>query len=191
MASSDWQVVYDGEGSVVFDVDGILMTPKLATASSETHAALLLSQKTLTQPLQNFKATITFSNIAQLRTGSTPNAWEVFWVFFNYTHDGNGKKKTNYALVKPNGIEIGKAFDEVGQEFLLTNATPTLPIGTTTTLTITKSGTHVTILLDGVLAADYESLAPPKDIYDVPGAIGLYCEDAQVRVSEVVVEVLP
>lgn len=191
MTAADWQVVYDGEGAVAFDADGILMTPKAATSADETHAALLLSQKTLTQPLQNFKATITFTNISQLRTGSAPNGWEVFWVFFNYTLDGNGKKKTNYVVLKPSGTEIGKAFDEVGQEFLLTNATPTIQIGTAYTMTITKNGTHVTVLLDGVLAAEFESGASPEDLYDVPGSIGLYCEDAQVRVSSVVIEVLP
>lgn len=191
MTAADWQVVYDGEGTVVFDTDGILMTPKAATAAGETHATLLLSKKSLTQPVQNFKATITLTNISQLRTGSAPNAWEVFWVFFNYTLDGNGKKKTNYALLKPSGAEIGKAFDEVGQEFLLTGVTPTIQIGTAYTMTITKDGTRVTILLDGVLAAEFESAAPPKDLYDVPGSIGLYCEDAQVRVSSVVIEVLP
>lgn len=191
LTAAEWPVVYDGEGAVVFDTDGILMTPKAATAAGETHAALLLSQVTLTQPLQNFKATITYTNVSQLRTGSAPNAWEVFWVFFNYALDGVGKKKTNYVLVKPSGIEIGKAFDEVGQEFLLTNATPTIQIGTPYTLTITKNGPHVTILLDGVLAADFESAVAPKDLYDVPGAIGLYSEDAQVRVSSVVIEALP
>lgn len=191
LTAAEWPVVYDGEGTVVFDTDGILMAPKVATAASETHAALLLSQLTLTQPVQNFKATITYTNVSQLRTGSAPNAWEVFWVFFNYTLDGVGKKKTNYVLVKPSGIEIGKAFDEVGQEFLLTHATPTIQIGTPYTLTITKNGPRVTILLDGVLAAEYESAAVPKDLYDVPGAIGLYSEDAQVRVSSVVIEALP
>lgn len=190
LTASDWQVVYDGDGTVTFDADGILMTPKAATSSSETHAALLLSQKTLTQPLQNFKATITYTNIAQLRTG-TPNAWEVFWFFFNYTLAANGKKETNYVVLKPSGVEIGKAFDEVGQEFLLANSLPAIQIGETHTVTVTKDGPRVTILLDGVLAAEYESAASPKDLYDVPGSIGLYIEDAQVRVSAVTIERLP
>lgn len=191
MTAADWDVISNGEGSVTFDADGILMKPMAATVPGETHGAWLLAKSTESQLLQNFKATITYTNVSQLRTGSAPNAWEVFWVFFNYTLDGVGKKKTNYVLVKPSGIEIGKAFDEVGQEFLFTDSSPIVAIGNTYTLTITKNGPHVTILLDGVLAADFESAAAPKQLYDTPGAIGLYSEDAQVRVSSVVIEVLP
>lgn len=193
MKATDWDIISDGEGTVTFDADGILMTPKVATASDQTHAIWLLAKSTESKLLQNFKATIKYTNIAQLRTGSAPNAWEVFWLFFNYTVDGFGKKVTNYAMIKPSGTEVGRAFDEKGQEFLVTNGTPTLQIGTTHTLTVTKSGPNVKILHDGVLAADFTSEAAPSVnyIYDVPGAIGLYTEDAQVRVSSVVIEALP
>lgn len=192
MTAADWQIVFDGEGSVVFDANGILLTPK-AAIPGETHATLLLSKKTLSHPLKNFKMKVTLRNIAQLRVG-TPNPWEVFWIFFNYTLDTVGKKKTNYALIKPNGIEIGKAFNEVDQEFLLTENTPSVQIGTTYTMTLTKSSSHITVLLNDVLAGDYESVSIPPgplDFYDVPGAIGLYCEDAQVRILSAVLTELP
>lgn len=193
LTAADWDIISNGEGTVTFDADGILMTPKAATASDVTHAIWLLAKSTESKLLQNFKATIKYTNIAQLRTGSEPNGWEVFWLFFNYTVDGVGKKVTNYATIKPSGTEVGRAFDEKGQEFLVTNGTPTLQIGTTHTITVTKNGTNVKVLHDGVVAADFTSEVAPsaKYIYDVPGSIGLYCEDAQVRVSSVVIEALP
>lgn len=190
MAAADWQIESVGEGSVIFDADGILLIPKSAIVPGETHASLLLSIKTLSQPLQNFEMKVTVTNLEQLRVGS-PNPWEFFWVFFNYTLDNSGKKKTNYALVKPTGIEIGKAFNHDGQKFLLTQSTPSIQMGATYTLTIIKKGTRVTLLLDDKPAADYESTDAEKNIYDVPGAIGLYSEDARVRIRSVVLNALP
>lgn len=192
LTALDWDVVSDGEGSVTFDADGILMTPKVATTSGETHGAWLLAKTTEATPLQNFKATITYTTVSQLRTGTAPNPWEVFWLFFNYTTDSNGKKQTNYVMIKTNGTEMDRAYDEADQEFLVTNSAPTLQIGSAHTMTVTKSGTHVTVLLDDQPAADFTSEASPsaKYIYDIPGAIGLYTEDAQVRVSSVKVESL-
>lgn len=192
LTAADWDVVSDGEGAVVFDADGILMTPKVATAPSETHGAWLLAKSTETTPLQNFKATITYTNVAQLRTGSAPDPWEVFWLFFNYTLGSDGKKQTNYVVIKTNGTEMGRAYSETAQEFLVTNGSPTVSIGNAHTIIVTKIGTTVTVTFDGAQAFSFTSAASPstKYIYDVPGAIGLYTEDAQVRVSSVTVEAL-
>lgn len=191
---TDWQVVSVGEGEVTFDPrQGILMNPKPSAAlpSNETHATLLLAKESLKHPLRNFEATVTFTNVAQLREGE-PNDWEVFWLFFNYTLDAAGKKKTNYVTIKPKtGVEIGRAFDEVGQEFLLTDNKSTIQVGTTHTIKVTKKGPHVAIQLDGKPVAHYRSAANPKYIYDVRGAIGLYSEDAAVRVSKVTIKPLP
>jgi hypothetical protein len=192
LTAADWDVVSDGEGTVVFDANGILMTPKVATAPSVTHGAWVLAKSTETSPIQNFKATITYTNVAQLRTGSAPNPWEVFWVFFNYTLGSDGKKQTNYVMVKTNGTEMGRAFSETSQEFLVTNSVPVISIGDAHTIIVTKTGTTVTVTFDGAPAFSFTSAASPstKYIYDVPGSIGLYTEDAQVRVSSVIIESL-
>lgn len=190
IARKDWQVVSDGYGTVTFDpVRGIVMTPKAASPSDPdgTHASLLLSTQTLRKPLKDFEATVTFTNEAQLREGAPPNAWEVFWLLFNYTLDDAGKKKTNYVTVKPTGLEVGTAFDEVGQEFLLTNPSPAIQVGQTHTMKVSKTGQRVKIVLDGKPVADFESTG---DLYDVPGALGLYCEDARVRVHRFTVKPL-
>lgn len=186
LSQEDWQTASDGEGTVVFDREGILLTPKTSMVPEESHASLLLSEKSLRQPLRNFRLDVTLTNVAQLRAG-TPNPWEVFWIFFNYTLDVQGKKKANYAMIKPNGVEIGKAFDEVGQDILFTQNSPTLSIGVPYTLTILKKDSRVTVLLNDSLAADYEN---PR-FYDVPGAIGLYSEDAQARIHKVILNRLP
>ncbi len=192
LTASDWDVISNGEGTVTFDASGILMTPKAATVWDETHGAWLLAKTTESQLLQNFKATIKYTNVAQLRTGTAPNPWEVFWLFFNYTIGSDTKKQTNYVMIKTNGTEMGRAYSETKQEFLVTNDTPSILIETEHTITVTKNGPNVNVLLDGALAADFTSAAAPstKYIYDVPGSIGLYTEDAQVRVSSVKIEPL-
>lgn len=193
--SADWQVVSVGEGQVTFDPrKGILMQPKASAAlpSEETHATLLLAKETLKHPLRNFEVTVTFTVVAQLREGKA-NDWETFWLMFNYTLDSKGKKQTNYVTIKPNtGVEIGRAFDEVGQEFLLTKDQPTCPVGTTHTIKVTKIGTQIAVQLDGKPAANYQSGDYPKNIYDVAGAFGVYSEDAGVIVKKpLVIKPLP
>ncbi len=193
--SADWQVVSVGGGQVTFDPrKGILMRPQASAAlpSEETHATLLLAKKTLKHPLRNFEATVTFTVVAQLREGKA-NDWETFWLMFNYTLDSKGKKQANYVIIKPNtGVEIGRAFDEVGQEFLLTKDQPTIPVGTTHTIKVTKIGPQIAVQLDGKSVANYQSATAPKNIYDVAGAIVLYSEDAWVTVdSPIYIKPLP
>jgi len=105
---------------------------------------------------------------------------------FNYVQIGNGTsndKKTNYFILKPNWCELGTAYGDLGQNFTATTSTPTLALGTPYQYTITKRGYHLTVAIDGVsvLDATYDHTG----LYDQEGVIGLYCEDAAVQVTSV------
>ncbi|EKD42505.1 MAG: hypothetical protein ACD_73C00132G0003, partial [uncultured bacterium] len=181
-------IPYDGYGTVSFDaVNGIILQPKAATTPGETHAALALSKLTLQSPMTNFKVTVRVTTEQQLRT-PTPNPWECFWIFFNYTIGPNGKKITNYFTLKTNGIELGTAYDEVGQTFLVTNSTPTLKIGVANEIILTKLDQQLQITIDGKVALTYDGTTMPTPLINTAGSIGLYTEDAKVRINAMSIE---
>lgn len=175
--SDQWQEVYNGYGTIAYDYyNGVEMTPKASSAPNETHAALTLAKATVTHPLKDFTIALTSKTEAQLRRGGQPNPWEVFWLFFNYNQDAKGRDQTNYLVIKPNGVEIGKAVGADRQVYLYTKGTPTSPIGTQAVWKVIKEGKMLTVFLNGTQVIQ-RSLA----LYDVPGAVGLYTEDARVR----------
>ncbi|MNJ99890.1 hypothetical protein D3C87_176710 [compost metagenome] len=180
-----WKVVYDGDGQVLYNPDGsgdLVFAPQVAQTSANTHAVLLLLKDTLAQPVKDYAVKIELTTKQQLRS-STPNDWEVFWFFGNYRKDPGQSKVANYVILKPNtGIELGRVFDEVGQHFLKTDSVHGTQIGERVTLAIVKKGRHLQVFKNGNLVMSYESGQLPEALYDLPGALGLYSEDALVRV---------
>ncbi len=177
--NENWEEVYNGYGEVRFDFNSILLKPDSAASASETHAALVKSE----YELKDFTLELTAITKKQLRAGSEPNPWEVFWIFFNYIPTDDGKKQTNYFLLKPNGYELGRASDELEQVFLATGTDMQLEIGEEYIYKIYKSGNHIEININGI-----EIINGDYDLYNVYGSIGLYCEDAEVEVSSVDIE---
>lgn len=175
-----WTEIYNGYGAITYHQDfGIVMQPGQASENGETHAALLLIQQTITHPQKDFTVRLTVTTERQLRM-PVPNPWEVFWLFFNYAQDRTGFPKTNYFLVKPNGIELGIAYDGRRQKFLYTKTSPSLKLNHPANWVVIKKGNTIVISIDGV-----EVMAFAGNIIDRPGAIGLYTEDARVRVQNV------
>lgn len=173
--AGSWTTAYDGYGSVTYDARyGIILEPKTATAPSITHAALALANLA---PVKNFSLSVTANTTNQLRQNSAPNPWEVCWLFFNYHTTPTGKS-TNYILLKPNGIELGTAYQELGQTFLYTAQTTAAAIGVNNKFEIQKSDGRIVLYLNGQKVIDYSGA-----MVDVPGAIGVYTEDARVHVT--------
>jgi len=186
---SDWHEVYNGYGSVTYSQSqGILIEPKTASAPLETHSGLLLAKITEQKPLKDFMALIQVSTEEQLRIPN-PNPWEVFWLFFNHSFDSKQDSVTNYLTIKPNGIELGKAYNRVKQVVMLTQSFPTLTIGKIYTLTLIKIGTHVDLLMDGNPVLNYSAVSGGETLFNNPGAIGLYTEDARVHIYKI--EIVP
>lgn len=177
MTASAWTTAYNGYGSVTYDAtNGIVLSPMASTQPSETHAALSLANL---PKMRNFRISATARTEAQLRQNSAANAWEVFWLFFNYNPTVAGKD-TNYFMLKPNGVELGTAMQETGQTFLHTGPATAAALGVDNKFEIEKLGNRVRVWINGALVIDYTGA-----IIDVPGSLGLYTEDARVRITNV------
>lgn len=179
-----WQVVYDGGGAVQFNPDGsgdIVYYPRTPKTSAQTFATLLLLKDTVDKPLKNYAVKIDVTTVRQLRE-STPNEWEVFWFFGNYKPSGNAKT-ANYVLIKPNtGAELGRAYEETGQHFLKTEEGSQIQLGVRHTFVIVKENQQLFVFKDGKQVLEFSGRQMPEALYDQAGALGLYTEDALVRI---------
>lgn len=189
--ADDWEILSTGYGAVAFDAeDGIVLAP-MAETSGETHAAWVLAKDTMTNPVRDFIVELEVRTEEQLRT-PTPNPWEVFWIFFNYNSIGPGlANETNYFIFKPNGegsggYELGRAF-EGGDEQYFFDFDPIVQyyytIGDTYQLRVEKIGQSLSVSINGVLVLVQEGTTWPDQFYDIPGSLGLYTEDAIVRIT--------
>ncbi|MFS4457740.1 hypothetical protein [Bdellovibrio sp. HCB2-146] len=181
-----WKVEYDGGGKVLFNFDGsgdLLIQPQTPNRSDETFAALVLLKPSMQFPLKNYVVSIDVTTTRQLRADK-PNEWEVFWFFGNYRAKTPHAKEANYFLLKPQaGAELGRAFEQVGQQFLKTDNTKTLILNKRQRFTYVKNGAHFRVYRGNQLVLDYnEKETASEGLYDHAGALGLYAEDAQVRV---------
>lgn len=199
LSSTYWHTVYNGYGYVSYDTalapgataasPSVVFAPMASTQPDETHAVLITAKKYMSSPIKDFKVTVVLVTEKQLRT-PTPNAWECFWLFFNYSDNGPADKHTNYLVIKPNGTELGRAYDDIGQDYLKTSSTPSVPIGVIHTITVEKRGGKLWAYLNGNLILSYDSATGKYPLFDDPGTIGLYSEDSRVRVYSVKVEPL-
>ena len=179
----DWTTVHHGYGKVTCSQETIRLSPKAATSSDETHAALATVDDVMVEAGTTQTITATVRTVAQLRTGSDPNPWEVAWLLWSYTDDQHF-----YAVVlKPNGWEISKEDPDYpgAQRFLASGDAPAYPIGTAlevvVTVTTADDAVTMTVSVDGAELAtvtDEESPYPS-------GAVAAYTEDAAITVGPV------
>jgi hypothetical protein len=188
LGPADWQVEWNGYGQVQLDpAAGILLSPLASTHAGETHSALVVARSTQLDPLRDFRIQLVVATQRQLRTSGPPNPWEVFWLFFNrHTPDGQNSPSSNYVIFKPNGVELGRAFGWVGQAFLATNTAFHTSVGQPVRIELTKLGNRIDASVNGVTALSYVGAG----LYDTAGSIGLYSEDARVRIYSVNIEKL-
>lgn len=186
---NDWDVVYNGDGFVSFDSqNGIVLQPFAASSVNETHSSLALSTLTQAHPPTDFRIKIRASTEEQLRIPAA-NTWEVFSIFFNYNEDNEVGRKTNYFKLTEEGVELGTLSNNGNQTFLATSKGETLSIGKVNTFVLTKKGNHIDISIDGNPILSFTGTPNGNQLFDVPGAIGLYAEDARVHVYSV--EIFP
>jgi hypothetical protein len=186
----DWEIIYDGYGFVSFSQSqGIILEPKSVESPADTQAALVLATKSKQTPLRNFTISLQVSTDRQTRK-KDPNAWEVFWLFFNYTVTSDGTKYTNYLVFKPTGVELGIAYGQRGQKFLATASNPVLTLGKIANISLTKIDKMVHVFIDGAFVLSYHATQVKDDLLDLPGCIGLYSEDAKVHIRSVTVQPL-
>jgi hypothetical protein len=176
----NWRCVYTGYGEVKTEAIGSNLVMKLAplpAASSDiTHASLAFTNATFTDQIIELDV----RTVEQLRQGTAPNPWEAAWVAFRASNNS-----FYYFILKPNGIELGKAIDSATlnkQVFLFTADSPRLKIGQWSHWKIQAQGTRISVWIDGIQVVDYVDTQEPRL---QSGAVGLYTEDAYVQFDNV------
>lgn len=173
-AHGDWIAVFDGEGSTTSDGSTIVLDPRPATSPEETHAGLVVS---VTQ-YGDVDLSAAMHTVAQSRTGSDPNPWEVGWIVWHY----DDHRRFYYFALKPNGWELGKVDPAYpgGQRFLATGATPT-DAGAPQTVRVRQVGTTMDVWVDEAAVVTFTDAEEPY----TRGSVGMYSEDARVEFTDV------
>lgn len=186
-----------GGGAVAYFANAIQFEPNAAasatpsttvgTTTPGTASIELELARTVAKPFTDFQLRLTAQNVKQLRTSGPANTWECPWIFFNQHKGSDGIDAYNYIAFKTNGLEIGMGFSVVGQKYLFTTGIVAFPVGVAFTADLKKIGTQLTLLVNGksiLLNNNFSGM------YNVPGAMSLYSEDARVLVSQLDLMVL-
>ncbi len=178
LGAKNWSLAYHGFGTAALGAESIQIEPMAPEQPSDTHAVLLLSNKVF--PSSGYEIEVDFELLRQLRAFD-PHPWETFWLFFQYRAGPAATKKTNYFLLKTNGVEAGRAWGRLDQSFVLTKETPRIAVGARTTLRVSVGKKRVTFFYNDALIGSL----PRNSLFQQPGKLGLYAEDAVVRVDAV------
>jgi hypothetical protein len=178
-----WQAAYYGGGTITFSEKGILLEPARTESAEDSHAALLVSREAF--PVHGYAVEVEMELVQQLRSPQA-NPWESFWLFFQYAGSGapggaSRGKLTNYLALKTNGLEAGRAWGEKEQAFLLSRNEPRLLPGTRVKVRLEVDRAELRIFLNDKLAASCQR----RSFFQHPGRLGLYAEDAAVRIYSV------
>lgn len=179
LGRSSWDIAYAGQGSIAFGPPGLVtLDSGVPAGPSATHGALVLLNREL--PVGGYEVEVEYVLQSQLRSPN-PNPWETFWLFFSYQPLTSGKT-TNYVMVKPNGVEAGKAWGWIDQSFAFTAAEPRLKVGAVARLRVKvlPAGGARIFFQDG-----YVGEVAGDRIYSQAGRLGLYVEDARVLIRVV------
>jgi hypothetical protein len=175
-----WTAVFNGYGEIRPDGDGLLLSPKAPAAAQNTHAALVVTDRSY----GDVAISVRLKTERQLRRPN-PRAWEVGWVLWHYAGEGRF-----YALaLKPAGWELSKQDPRYpgGQRFLASGRTPTVPVGSWHRIGIVLVGDQIDVAADGRHLARYTDRSAPYRT----GALGLYTEDARVRFTDIQITPVP
>ena len=158
----------------------VLLTTKQALTADQTFSDLKLLPRL--HPTTNFTVDLEFKVIQQNRI-KTPNPWESFWIFWSYNKDDGNLKRTNYLAFKTNGLEIGKAYNIISQDFIWTTNTDSIVLNKWHQVQLNFKDFGLTIIMDNKLISILPQLL--KQTYLNPGRIGLYSEDANIEIRNI------
>ncbi len=170
-----WQIAWTGYGTVRIENGALMEQPKTSITAGETNSSMVRSLQGITW--KDYTYELRMNTAAQLRTGSNPNPWEAGWITFRHQENS----KFYYFVLKPNGIELGKALGNYQQAFFVTKESPQLQLGQWVNFRIVLKGANIKVYVNGSLVADYTDTNAPF----LTGGIGLYNEDAKVYYDDV------
>jgi hypothetical protein len=174
-----WTFVFDGYGCSGFVASNgntmLLLQPMGSSSAGETHGALVIGPPTS----GDVTLEVSTATLRQLRTGSTPNPWEVGWVLWHVVDTAH----FYYFAAKPNGWELGKADPAYpgSQRFLATGSWPAFPIGPWYRVRVTHTGGTIQVFVDDLLLTTFTDGERPY----ATGRLGLYSEDAEAYFDDV------
>jgi hypothetical protein len=162
----------------------IVYGPTAVTYTPTIGNSVLLTMPTI---CKDFQVKGTMETVKQLQSGTANEPYDCGWLLFNFHTGTDGKPAYNYVSFKTNGVEVGLGYSTTGQTFLYTTSTPTFPVGKSFTFLLVKSGTNLSLTVNGTAVFTNESLdsSASSSLYNVPGQLALYCEDSEVTVSNV------
>lgn len=180
MICPEWNLAFDGYGSAHCEGGAVVLEPMASTQASETHAALALATTAGAEDGALTLVDAEMTTLAQLRTGSPPNVWEVAWLLWNYQDSEHF-----YALVlKSNGWEVSKQDPQYpgAQRFLASGTSPVFALGAPHSVrllidTREEGRMQADIEVDGVRLATVVDEESPYS----SGPVAAYTEDARVR----------
>jgi hypothetical protein len=153
----------------------LILEPKAAARSEDTHAALVVSRGSFSNVRFGGEA----MTITQLRTGSPANEWETAWAVFACTDNDH----FYYLALKTNGWELGKRDPayEGGQRFLATGPEHASTPGRVAHFEIVQDGARITVRIDGEPVTTFTD----EERSYLSGKIGFYTEDAKVSFDNI------
>lgn len=176
----NWLMKYNGYGQIKFD-NGLFIEPQAIGAKNGTHAALVISEN----KYKNFLIKMNYKNIKPLRVPAA-NPWEVFWFMFNYRpidqYPVSNHKEANYFIFKPNGLELGKAWNRVDQQFLLTSTDTFANYNQNYQLMLYKNEQELKVYIDGKQVINFLG-EYNHQLFNSEGHFGLYAEDSSVQLD--------
>ena len=181
-AHGQWISAFSGYGQSGIESDGthgnvLTLSPAASTSPSETHAALVRSAATF----GDTDITVDLRTLQQLRSGSTPNAWETGWVLWHYGDNTH----FYYFIPKPNGWELGKEDPAYpgAQRFLAAGSSPSYAVGPWNTVRVRQVGNSITVWVNGSQIVSFTDNERPYS----SGSLGLYTEDAHVHFDNIAI----
>lgn len=178
---ADVRCVWHGFGLVTFDGRTLAMEPAVSTRPEETHAPLVVVDRDL--PTTGYRVSWKARTVRQLRTGSTPNPWEVLWVYFDYSDPNHA----TYFTLKRNGWELGRRdpTGAGGQLFIATGEWGTTPPDLTKfrVINVERKGDTVTVTVPsiGLIVAHDIPFTYGDGVTAATCRTALYCEDAAIE----------
>lgn len=164
----------------LFGLMFVLDSKVIPSNSEQTFSDILVLPKL--HASRAFQVGFDFQVIRQYRRPQA-HPWESLWLFWSYNLDGEGQKLTNYIVFKPNGLEIGKAYKEVSQDFIWTQSQPQICVGQWHRVLFAREGVNLLLWLDGV-SVPFPHLKIDS-LYQYPGRIAFYVEDSRVMLRKI------
>ena len=199
----NFQDIFNGYGTTCVSPIGsgrraahaLTLEPEASTSPTVAHANLATTIASFNSGA-GYTLNVTHLTTRQLRTGSSPNPWEVGWVLWNYADNDHFYN----VILKPNGWEVDKEYLAGGiqaQQFLATRSRPVFPVGTVYQVRVVQTvsnGVPTFAVSAGGAGGSLQSLVTVTD----PGAsasgraytsgkVGLYAEDSAAQYQSVMV----